>query len=183
MSLLLLFASEASAQPGGSPSVGTTSLTFGGVTYVHRWSQGGQHEFTPEGDGDLNRWTDMITFNVHASVRDGEALAAIASGVLANYEKAGMIVRTDSKPRTPTAPAEHFIAAVLGNRGILEATFARFMLVGGRGIVVVRSHRVYGAAAGSPMAEWLKAEGQRVEETLVNWSGAPSVLSALPAGG
>lgn len=183
MSLLLLSASVASAQPGRSPSLGARSLTFGGVTYVHRWSQGGQHEFTPEGDGDLNRWTDMITINIHAPVRDGEGLAAIANGVLANYERAGQIVRTDSRPRTPTAPAEHFIAAVLGSPAFLEAAFARFMLVEGKGIVVVRSHRVYGEAAGAAMAEWLKAEGQRVEETLTNWSGALSVASAPPAGG
>ena len=92
-------------------------------------------------------------------------------------------MRTDSRPRTATAPAEHYIAAVLGSPAFLEAAFARFMLVGGRCVVVVRSHRVNGEAAGPAMAEWLKAEGQRVEETLMNWSGALSVVSALPAGG
>jgi hypothetical protein len=179
---LLVTPPVACAQAGDAPSSGATSLVFGGVTYVHRWSQGGQHEFTPEGDGDLDSWTDMVTINVHEAVRDGDQLAETANGVLANYQGAGEIIRTDSKPRTETAPAEHFIAAVLGSPTFLEAAFARLMLVEGTGVVVVYSHRVYGQSVGPAMSEWLGERGQQVEETLMSWSDVPSVLRALSEG-
>jgi hypothetical protein len=179
---LFIAASVAHAQTNDSPSSGTVSFPFGGVTYVHRWSQEGQHEFTPEGDDDLDRWTDMITIDLHESVRDDEQLAATANGILANYQGAGQIVRTDSKPRTETAPAEHFIAAVLGSPTFLEAAFARVMLIEGRGVVVVYSHRVYGQPAGEAMSAWLGERGQQVEETLMRWRDAPSVVRALREG-
>ena len=176
---LFIATSAACAQTDASPP-GTPSLTFGGVTYVHRWSQAGQHEFTPEGQDDLDRWTDMVTVNVHDAVRDGDQLAATANAVLSNYERAGQIIRTDSRPRTETAPAEHFIAAVLGSPAFLEAAFARVMLVEGTGVVVVYAHRVYGEQAGPPMSDWLGAQGEQVEETLMSWRDAPSVGRALP---
>jgi len=180
--ILSFSTSVACAQASDPPAPETRSLTFGGVTYEHRWPEGGPPEFTPGGDDDLDRWTDMVTLNVHESARDGDQLAAVANGVLANYQGAGEVVRTDSRPRTAAAPAEHFIAAVLGSPTFLEAAFARVMLVGGRGVVVVYSHRVYGEAAGPAMSDWLSAEGERVEERLMSWGDAPSVLEALPPG-
>jgi hypothetical protein len=167
---LLGMASTASAQP---------SLSFAGVTYHHRWSQAGQHEFTPAGQEDLEAWTDMVTINVHGSVHDGDALASVANGVLSNYEAAGRIVRTNSVARTTSRPAEHFIAAVLGSQAFLEAVFARVMLVEGTGVVAVYSHRIYGRANGDAMAAWLEANGQRVEDLLMGWTGAAVAFRAV----
>jgi hypothetical protein len=155
------------------------TLVFGGETYVHRWSQAGQHEFTPAGQEDLGAWTDMFTVNVHSATRDGDALASVANGVLSNYEGAGRILRTNSVPRTAAAPAEHFIAAVLGNASFLEAAFARIVLVDGTGVVLVYSRRVYGRAAGDAMSAWLEANGERMESQLMSWTGAPAVVRAL----
>src|SRR5690606_22303995 len=183
---LLVTPLAACAQADGSlppvPSPSATSLVFGGVTYVHRWSHEGQHEFTPEGDDDLDRWTDMVTINVHEGVRDGDQLAAVANGVLANYEGAGEVLRTDSRPRTESAPAEHFVAAVLGGPAFLEAAFARVMLVEGTGVVVVYSHRVYGEPAGPAMSDWLGERGREAEEALMGWGDAPAAVGALRAG-
>ena len=39
------------------------AFIFGGVGYLHRWSQNDQHEFTPEGQEDVEKWSDMITLN------------------------------------------------------------------------------------------------------------------------
>jgi hypothetical protein len=179
---LLVSTSVVWAQTDASPPE-TASLVFGGATYVHRWSQDGQHEFTPQGDDDLDRWTDMVTINVHESVRDGDQLAAIANTVLTNYQGAGEVVRTDSRPRTEVAPAEHFIAAILGSPTFLEAAFARFMLVEGTGVVVVYSHRVYGQSVGQAMSDWLGEHGQQVEDMLMGWEDGPSVVRTLPEGG
>lgn len=174
--------SVAYGQTNAAPSSGTASFILGGVTYVHRWSQDGQHEFTPVAEDDLDNWTDMVTINVHESIRDGDQLAAAANGVLANYQGAGEIIRTDSRPRTETAPAEHFIAAVLGSPTFLEAAFARLMLIDGRGVIVVYSHRVYGQSAGEAMSDWIGEQGEQVEGMLMDWREAPSIVRALPEG-
>lgn len=158
------------------------TLSFDGRAFQHRWSSGGQHEFTPEGETDLAAWTSMLTIVEHDAARDGEQLASLANRVLGNYQSAGKILRTESKPRTPQAEAEHFIAAVLGSQGFLEAVFARVLLVEGRGVVVVYSHRVYGKAAGDEMSAWLKRDAAAAEQAVRGWTGMPTVaaLKALP---
>ena len=165
-----------------SRAANAATLDFGGKVYLHRWSKGGQHEFTPEGDEDLSRWRDMVTLNTHDAVRNGEQLAALANSVLSNYQGHGKIVRTDSKPRTPQRPAEHLIVAILGNPQFLEAAFARIVLVDGVGEAAVYSHRIYGKEAARLMGEWLKANGAVIEKTLMAWDGipAPATLRSLP---
>ncbi len=135
-----------------------------------------------DGDDDLTRWRDMVTINTHQAVRDGEQLAALANTVVSNYQKHGKIVRTDSKPRTPQRPAEHFIAAILGNPGLLEAVFARVVLIDGVAAVAVYSHRIYGKEAAASMGEWLKANGPSIEKTLMAWDTIPplAALRSLP---
>ena len=169
-------------KPSGSPAGGPLSLDFHGTTYVHRWSRDGQNEFTPDGERDLTRWRDMVTVNVHDNVADGDRLAELANRVLANYQNNGKVLRTDSKPRTPQRPAEHLVVAVLGRPAFLEAAFARFLLVDGKGLVVVYSHRIYSEAAGPAMSEWLQANGPTMETALMSWSGLPSIaaLKTLP---
>ncbi len=94
-----------------------SAFTFRGVGYLHRWSMNGQYEFTPEGQQDLEKWSDMITMNVYPDAHDGEASASKANAVLENYKShQGMVLKTNSVPRTSDRPAEHFIAVVLGGR-------------------------------------------------------------------
>ena len=158
------------------------SVTFAGKEYLHRWSKEGQHEFTPPGDEDLARWREMVTVNVHGKVADAEQLADVANRVLANYQSHGKILRTDSRPRTPQRPAEHLVVALLGNASMLEAAFARFVLVDGVGVVVVYSRRFYGPDAATAMGAWLQADGPSTERALMSWDGipAPSTLNRLP---
>jgi len=172
----------AADKPAPAQAASVTNLTFGDKVYLHRWSKGGQHEFTPEGDEDLSRWRDMVTVNTHDAVRNGDQLAALANSVLGNYQRHGKILRTDSKPRTPQRPAEHLIVAILGNPGFLEAAFARIVLVDGVGEAVVYSHRIYGKDAGRLMGEWLQANGASIEKSLMAWDGIPTPgsLRSLP---
>lgn len=160
--------------PGAARAAGSLTLRFDGVDYLHRWSKDGQNEFTPKSDPDLSSWKDMLTVNVFEAVRTGEELAEVANKVLGNYQARGKILRTDSKPRTADRPAEHLIVAALGDPAFLEAAFARLLLVDGAGYVVVRSHRVYGKAAGPAMSDWLKANGPGVEKALMEWGPPPS---------
>jgi hypothetical protein len=105
----LLGAQQTRAAAGPAKS----AFVFGGVGYLHRWSMNHQREFTPEGQKDLEKWSDMITINVYPDAHDGDALAAKANAVLENYKShKGMVLKTDSVPRTLERPAEHFVAVV-----------------------------------------------------------------------
>jgi len=88
----------------------------------------------------------------------------------------------DSKPRTPQREAEHLIAAAFVTPKFGEAAFARIVLVGGTGCVVVRSHRIHGEQAGPPLSDWLRANGPTVERELMAWQAipAPAALKRLP---
>lgn len=167
---LACLAAPTAAQPGTTPA-----LRFGDVAYVHRWSGEGQHEFTPAADADLDRWRDMLTINLHPAARSGDALADVANRILSNYQAAGTVVRTASRPRAAATEAEHFIAALLARPDFVEAAFARVLLVDGAGVAVVASHREYGRAAGDAMAAWLERHGTEVENRLMGWAAVGAV--------
>ena len=168
------------AKPAATPAAATVS--FGGVEYVHRWSQNGQNEFTPAAQPNLKSWTDMVTIIVNERVTTGEQLAQLANGVVDNYGRAGSIIRTDSKPRTAEAEAEHFIAAILHAQDVTEAVFARLVMVEGRGMIVVYSHRAYGQHSETSIGPWMDRNGPATERALMAWRGIPKVaqLRALP---
>ena len=154
------------------------AFVFGGVGHLHRWSMNHQHEFTPEGQEDLEKWSDMITINVYPEAHDGEALATKANAVLENYKShRGKVLRTNSVPRTPKQPAEHFIAVVFGRPNFIEVAFARFKLVDGLGCSIVYSHRIYGEKIGDQMSAWLKNNGVEKEKALMEWKDIPSPAS------
>jgi len=156
----------------------TPAFVFGGVSYLHRWSQNDQHEFTPGGQDDLQKWSDMITMNVYPSAHDGDALSAKANAVLENYKShGGRMLRTNSVPRTPDQPAEHFIAVVFGRPNFIEVAFACFKLVDGVGCSIVYSHRIYGDRVGDQMSGWLNDNGAKMERTLMEWNNIPSPAS------
>jgi hypothetical protein len=154
------------------------AFIFGCVDYLHRWSMNDQHEFTPEGQEDLERWSDMITINVYPNAHDGDALAAKANAVLENYKShKGMVLRSNSVPRTPDRTAEHFIAVVFGRSNFIEVACARFKLVDGVDCSIVYSHRIYGEKVGDQMSPWLNDKGAKMERTLMDWSDIPSPAS------
>jgi hypothetical protein len=169
------------AKPAARPAA-ASKLSFGGAEYVHRWSQNGQNEFTPADQPDLNSWRDMVTIIVNERVSNGEQLAQLANGVVDNYTRAGEIIRTDSRPRTATAEAEHFIAAMLHGPGVTEAVFARVLMAEGRGMIVVYSHRAYGQHSQTAIGPWMDRNGPATERALMSWTGMPKVaqLRALP---
>lgn len=143
--------------------------------YFHRWSQKGQHEFTPAKQEDLKKWSDMMTVNGYPGVDDGDSLATTANAVLENYKKhQAKVLKTNSVPRTADRPAEHFIAVVFGRPDFIEVAFARFKLVDEQGFSFVYSHRIYGEKIGDEMSAWLLANGEGVEKALMEWSSYPS---------
>ena len=178
LSSIVAVAAGAAAGAGGPG----TRLSFNGTAYIHRWSSGGQNEYTPQGEEDLSAWKSMITINQHDWARNGDQLAELANRVLGNYQATGKILRTDSLPRTKDHEAEHFAAVLLGGPDALEIAFARFLLVEGRGVVVVYSRRFRGPSAQQDTGAWLAANGESTEKALRSWTGLPplAAVAALP---
>lgn len=176
--LLAIACGSLDAQQTRADGPAKSPLAFSGVDYLHRWSMNHQHEFTPKGQEDLEKWSDMLTINVYPEARDGEALAAKANAVLENYKShKGRVLKTDSVPRTPDRPAEHFIAVVFGRPEFIEVAFARFKLMDGLGSSIVYSHRIYGEKVGDQMSAWLKDNGAKMEKVLMEWNGMPPLTS------
>jgi hypothetical protein len=138
------------------------SLTFADQTYLLRWSSQHQHEFTPKGQHDLSRWTDMVTINYR---RNGATVLCSAS-----------------MPRTAERPAEHLALALFPTGALIEAVFGRWRLTGGRGTALIYSLRHYGQKAGDAMAAWLQANGPAVERQLMGLQEVPSHRILEPAG-
>ena len=171
LSFAQLFPAPAAAQE--------SSFTFRGVAYFHRWSKNDQHEFTPKGQEDLQQWADMITINLYPDAHDGDALAGKANAVLENYKNHnGIVLKTDSVPRTTNRPAEHFISVVFGQPNFLEAAFARFKLMNSKSCSIVYSHRIYGEKVGDQMSAWLAANGAAIEKALMSWKDIPVPAAA-----
>jgi hypothetical protein len=175
-SLRSLHAQQPSA--AGTGAAAPPVFSFRGVAYWHRWSLNDQHEFTPKGQEDLEKWADMITVNAYPDANDGDSLAAKANAVLGNYKShQGIVLKTDSIPRTKDRPAEHYIAVVFGRPNFMEAAFARFKLADGAGCSIVYSHRIYGEKIGDQMSAWLANNGAAIEKALMGWKDAPSSAS------
>ena len=153
------------------------TLDFAGTTYLHRWSQKGQNEFTPAPQADLDKWQDMVTLNVYDGVTQAEQLANVANNVLVAYQKAGLIVRANSLPAAPGHPAQHMIVAVLSAPGVRELVFTRFVLTPEAGMAIVYSHRVYGMQPDAAASAWFKANDLAMEKALAAWTGMPSVAA------
>jgi len=155
------------------------AFAFGTASYLHRFTQGNQHEYTPAGQEDLNAWTDMVTLLVYPAVKDGEGLAATASAVLDNYKaNKAVVVRTDSVPRTKDKPAEHLMVVIFGRPEFIEIAFSRFRLHNGVGSAIVYSHRIYGKTVGDAMNAWMQQNAPATEKTLMTWDAMPALPSS-----
>lgn len=168
--------------PVSAQSPATSTLTFNGTDFHHRWSKSGQHEFTPAGQEDLSRWQDMITLIVKSEVRTAEQLAGLANALLANFERSGKILVTDSRPMTADEPAEHLIVAMLPGDTFIEVVFARTVLVDETGMFYLYARRIYGPDVSEDGSAWINDNASSVASAWTQWRGAPSLpeLKVLP---
>lgn len=162
-------------------SAAPRELTFAGTRYLERWEKDNLHEFTPPGQEDLQKWSDMVSLVSYPDAKDGEGLAQVANAVLSLYQRSGgKVLRTNSVPRTPERPAEHFVCIVLGTPELIEIVFARLLIHQGRGLGVVYSHRIYGQKVGPAASAWLKEHGVDTEKQLMALQEFPD-LAPKPA--
>ena len=174
--IVVLLAAAIALTSIGTVHAQDAAFSLGSAKYFHRATINDQHEYTPAGQEDLNAWKDMVTIHLYREATDGDALAAVANAVLQNYQSAkGIVVKTDSVPRTKDKPAEHLVVVILGRPEFIEAAFARFRMHNGVGSAVIYSHRIYGSKIGNDMSAWLEKNGPDMEQTLMKWDAMPKL--------
>jgi len=162
------------SQGDASKKAKEPAFSLADVKYFHRYSKDDQHEYTPAGQEDLNRWTDMITTHKYPQAKDGGGLASVANAVLENYKAhKAMVLKTSSVPRTPEKPAEHLIAVLFPRPEFIEAVFSRFKMHESAGVAIIYSHRVYGKKAGNEMSAWLQKNGAAIDKRMMEWTVMP----------
>jgi hypothetical protein len=181
---LLAWALSAAAMASAvaAPPAPSTTLNFMGTPYLHRWSQGGTHDFTPLAQSDLAKWRDKVTIQYDTQITTSEQLTAIANAALAGFQKGGLVIRTNSLAASPGRPAEHMIVAVTSDTGLRQMIFTRFRMTPEGGEVIVYSHRVYGIKPDAEASTWFKAHDIDIEKAMMAWADIPGVpsLQALP---
>lgn len=139
------------------------------ASYFLRWSQDDQHEYTPEGQEDLARWTEMLTINYHRGITDPAELELLANHVLGNYRaNNATIIRTGSLPATDTTPAEYLAVAAFRTAELVEVAMTRFKLLSGMAAALTFSHRAYGDEAVDQAMAWLQDNGALMESALMH---------------
>lgn len=157
------------------------AFSLADIKYFHRFTKDDQHEYTPADQEDLKAWKDMVTVNFYRKTKDGEALAATANSVLENYKAAkGVVVRTDSVPRTKEKEAEHLVVVMFGRPEFTEVAFARLKMHDGVGAAVIYSHRIYGKKTGNELGAWLEKNGPDTEKALMKWDAMPKLKPPAP---
>jgi hypothetical protein len=174
--LAIVSIARGQTEKADSAKVAKPAFSFADVKYYHRWTQGDQHEFTPEGQTDLDAWTDMVTIWRYPTATDGDGLAKVANTVLSNYAAAhGKVIRTSSVPRAKDAPAEHFVAVLFGEPNFYEVAFACFKMHDGLGAGIVYSRRIYGKEVGDKMRDWISKNAPATEKALMKWDEFPKL--------
>lgn len=171
--LALCFVSAAAAQDTDKKEK-DVEFSLADVKYFHRFTKDDQHEYTPTGQEDLKAWKDMVTIYYYRKAKEGEKLAATANSLLENYKAAkGLVVKTDSVPKTKDKPAAHLVVVIFGRPEFTEVAFARFKMHDGVGTAVIYSHRIYGKKIGNEMSARLEKNGPDTEKMLMKWDAMP----------
>ena len=156
-------------------------LTFNGVEYVHRSTLNGRSDFTPAKEPGAD-WRDRMTVVVRENVTSPEQLSSIAGNLVETVSDVGEVVRAESVPNMRTDQTEHFFAARMQTDKYTQAAFVRLAMVEGKGVLVMYSHRTYGAHSNESSTGWMDRNGEDTEKKLMSWTGIPKLaqLRALP---
>lgn len=170
----LLVAAPAAALDRGATARGKP-VTLAGVTYLPRWNSATQFEYTPTGQEDLKRWSEMITFVDVPGLTSSGRLIQYRDALRANSSKDGAVLGEQCVP-SDEAPRECWLSTALKGDGFVETTISRITTVNGAGLVAIFAHREYGPQAADKATAWLRSPAAR--KTNAAWLAWP--LSSRP---
>lgn len=160
------------------------SIELDGREYFHRNSGLVQHEFTPDGETDLDNWTDMLTIVTYKGATDEASMEARAKAVLATYQQSGgKVLKAATIPPKNGHPADHFMTAVFASPDFIEYVQVRLRLSESldptQGLGIVHSHRIYGSNVGEEVRMWALDHEIPLGKALLTQDTASATESAL----
>jgi hypothetical protein len=175
-------------QAHSSISESGDAVIFSNTKYFLRSSKDGQYVFTPRGQEDPKRWTDLITLNFYPEITEGKSLAAKAIAWW-EYSRSRRIflMRLNYVPRIDQMNAANdALYTLLTLRAkpyndYDEFTFTALRVIGGIGTASSYSHREYRTA---PMSmercfAWGQKNESLVGEAWFGWDGVSAYARML----
>ena len=164
-------------QPRSAMSASGDVVIFSNTKYFLRSSKDGQYVFTPRGQEDPKRWTDLITLNYYPQITEGKKLAAKAIAWWEYFRSRRIfLMRLNYVPRIDQMnAADDALYTLLTLRAkpyndYDEFTFTALRVIEGIGTASSYSHREYRTA---PLSmETCFAWGQKNETVIGDaWFG------------
>jgi len=197
--MLCLSVGSAAEQPGnsllaGKPPASVSDngnvVVYLGTKYFLRSTKDGQYVFTPDGQEDLQRWTDMITLSYFPQITEGKSLAAKAiewwshcRSMRAHFFDLNFVPRIDLMPSRDNAlyVASTLIAQPDNNYD--EYAFTALRIVEGIGAISTYTHRNYRtrqALQETWQETWrIGYESRAVHQGWYVWSGVSEYAQAV----
>lgn len=174
-------------KPSASVTDNGKVVMFLGKEYFLRSTKDGQYVFTPGGQEDLQRWTDMITLRYFPEITEGKSLAAktiewwdYCHTTRDHIFEINFVPRIDEMPSPDNAL---YVICTLRNKPYNdydEFEFTALRIVEGVGAVSTYSHREYRAGLVSLEQNfaWMK-KNKPVNEAWFGWDGVSAYAHAL----
>ncbi|HEY4560337.1 MAG TPA: hypothetical protein VIG54_06325 [Lysobacter sp.] len=147
------------------------TLAVGNMTYVHRYSDGGLHEYTPEGQDDLDRFADMLTLlPTPEDLRAADLESYSIHMAAVHTRRGGEVLSRECEAATPVHVADCTLLIRFAKAGHVELAVDKQMATK-RGLVAMAlAHREYGEGAAGRAVAWTQGEGQRRIADFIDWA-------------
>lgn len=168
-------------------AIAAPTLQFGDTTWHARSSQGGAVEYTPEGQEDLERFGEMLTFHpVPADLRP-EDLEAFTRDTVERHERRGaQIFSSECEPATRVHVADCTIMLAFPRAEHVEIGVTKHLAIRAGLVAISMVHREYGDGAAERTKAWIKSpEGARLMAAFIDWVDAMGLRmdAEMPARG
>ena len=194
--MLYLSVGSAADQPGnsllaGKPPASVSDngnvVVYLGTKYFLRSTKDGQYVFTPDGQEDLQRWTDMITLSYFPQITEGKSLAAKAlewwshcRSMRARILDINYVPRIDLMATRDNALYITLTLLAKPDNDYDEFAFTALRIVEGVGAASTYAHREYRTGLVSPEKDFAWAQKNRpVDEAWYGWDGVSEYAHVL----
>jgi hypothetical protein len=164
---------------GGEEDKEPFSITFNQESYFLRFSdpKANMYEFTPAGQEDLSKWTDMLTINIHPKVNNLKKLKRLKDRISKNYRAYGGIdLRVIAKPLEgkPETYSRYLILVIFVREDFVEFVQSRLELIDGKATHIIYGQRIYGPLAAFQIDSWRKEVGPKTLYQLLIFDDIPT---------
>ncbi|HEY4247097.1 MAG TPA: hypothetical protein VGM64_09590 [Lacunisphaera sp.] len=165
-------------------------VIFSNTKYFLRSSKDGQYVFTPRGQEDPKRWTDLITLNFYPEITEGKSLAAKAIAWWEYFRSRRIfLMGLNYVPRVDQMNAAsdslYTLVAIRAKpyNDYDEFNFTAIRMTGGNGAASTYSHREYrtGPLSMERCIAWSGKNEPVVGEAWFAWDGAAIYARMLAA--